>query len=474
MALVFNNAFIPHAQPMFSSMGNHPGGFPLINSSSMIEPEFMPVVPVDKIPQIPLGKLPSSITTGGMTYMGVWDASTVSTGSYALGQLMFDTEQMSNVEMGLESDPEKGQFWRVTGSSGGNYPIDLLEGGVDFEIGDFLVIESVTPGLDADKFVLTFGKIDNTDSFQGITINATTVTSGVFTLNDNIDTAQLKTDAVDGDKLASDVVDTAHLKNLAVEEQQLAADAVTRHKIKGGELYDEHFSLKAVKTASIDDDAVTEGQLADLAVSTGKIVNGNVTKLKFPPNFDAEGRTMTVYVDQQPPTSELLYNTTTNPVACPVTQTRYSESSGLNYLEVVRGSVTEDIEFNIRHRVTLPHNFAGFKLSNNHVQMKMLLDIETGQGDCEVEVMEVFGFESTANARDPPILEPLLTSGNSETSYSTQAITWVNEPTNGLNATLKPGESFLVNIHVLLSHVGATPTQRVSYGGLKFDYLYQV
>lgn len=359
------NSYVSYGEPVSKFMAGQAHGYPSLDVNSLIDEA--------NIPQLSMSKMPSAVASG-LKYMGKWDASTTTPGDYNQGQLVFRLTEMTIAQMGLESPPLQGQFWRVDTASANPYAENITDNGpVDFAVTDFLVIDSVTAGVGPDTYLLTFSKVDNTDTVLGVKLDD------------------------DNDPL----------------------------------------------TGTVD-------------------LRAALDKANFKDTFGE--REMSVSPDNVPPLTVATFDPAAPP---PTTQLICSGNTNIAYLDFIRGDATGDVELLIKQRITVPDNFAAFKLDGGTLTVDLLFNMENDGGNCEATLEEVHGHETVDNRAPTPVS---MTSGNDD--YSSYAITGINEPLNGGN-TLVPGQTFLVVIKLKLSGAGGA-NQKIGFGGLKFDYMYQV
>lgn len=99
-------------------------------------------------------------------------------------------------------------------------------------------------------------------------------------VNGNLDSANLKDDAVTASKLADDAVGTINVSNGAITTDKLAAASVTAAKIASKAVGVSLLADGAVTTAKLTDDSVTQAKIADSAVGSSQLASGAVTSGK--------------------------------------------------------------------------------------------------------------------------------------------------------------------------------------------------
>lgn len=470
---VANFRVLPHRPAVPWAAAGVANGFPLLDATQKILAANLPDIPVENLPMIPTDKLPDSILSG-LTYMGVWDASTTTAGDYAQGQLvfsMFPTLTMS--EMGLQEEPTKGQYWRVSVASNGHYPQDLTGSPTDFAVGDYLVIESVSKDQN-DYYTLTFSKVDNTETVSGVTLDGV-VQTGTVVLDDAIGEAQLQDNSIGDTKLKTASVGTSTLKDNSVSTEKLAADSVTATEIAAGVVGGTHISAGSIGETHIQDSSVTSLKIPSGNIQGHHLGANALSASHLPTVWDANGRTKTWFVDNSMPVTELgvdEINYPDNAVNYPKSCMVYDELSAQNAFEVRRQNCEGDITVTLTQRVFVPDNFAGFKMSGGSLNLGLLLDINDDGGSCEVMMDSVQGFENTGNV--VPFIPPQQAITSSPTNpFTTTPIADIGEPLDSMNQSLVPGQSFLVKIYIKLTGTGGV-NQYVRYRALKYDYLYQV
>lgn len=259
---------LPHTHNVPLSSANTALGYAKLDENTLIPLELLPQLTLDQIPVLTTDKLPPSIKSG-LRLTGVWDAQTNEPGDPNTGKIRFTTNSMTPEEMGLTEPPTVGQFWVVTVPSDGNYDYQLTGETTDFSVNDFLVISGVNDNNDG-TFILSFIKIDNTDTVVGVTLDGV-VRTGTVVLDNAIGAAQIKDGSVTLEKMANDSVSTGNLVDASVSTHKLQADSVTEHKILNGNVTTEKLALGCVTSDQLADLAVEEDSLADGAVVSTKI-----------------------------------------------------------------------------------------------------------------------------------------------------------------------------------------------------------